>query len=90
MKLSIVALIGTSLPVITEFIQYVEDGLNERVSDLTVISTSDPYVVSCADLAEQAVMDSIHTFISTGIGLVSKTLILRKGRVSSFSTQQGS
>ncbi|MEM2661394.1 MAG: hypothetical protein QXS74_08760 [Nitrososphaeria archaeon] len=55
-----------------------------------MISTSDPYVVSCADLAEQAVMDSIHTFISTGIGLVSKTLILRKGRVSSFSTQQGS
>ncbi len=57
MKLSVIAPIGTSPPVVTEFIQYVEDGLAERVSDLTVISTSDPYVVSCTDLVEQAVLD---------------------------------
>ncbi|MEM2056719.1 MAG: CRISPR-associated ring nuclease [Thermoproteota archaeon] len=42
---------------VTEFVQYVEDGLCERISDVTVISTSDPYVVSCAELAEQAVID---------------------------------
>ncbi|MEM0171874.1 MAG: CRISPR-associated protein Csx14 [Thermofilum sp.] len=57
MKLSVIAPIGTTPPVITEFIQYVEDGLGERVSDLTVIYTSDPFVVSCTDLAEQAVLD---------------------------------
>jgi len=57
LKLSVIAPIGTSPPVITEFVQYVEDGLNERISDLTVISTNDPYVVSCTDLAEQAVLD---------------------------------
>jgi len=57
LKISVIAPIGTSPPVVTEFVQYVEDGLGERVSDLTVISTSDPYVVSCTNLAEQAVMD---------------------------------
>lgn len=57
MKLSVIAPIGTAPPVVTEFVQYVEDALRERISDLTVISTSDPYVVSCTDLAEQAVMD---------------------------------
>jgi CRISPR-associated Csx14 family protein len=57
LKLSVIAPIGTSPPVVTEFVQYVEDGLGERISDLTVISTSDPYVVSCTDLAEQAVAD---------------------------------
>lgn len=57
LKLSVIAPIGTSPPVITEFVQYVEDGLGERISDLTVISTNDPYVISCTDLAEQAVLD---------------------------------
>jgi CRISPR-associated Csx14 family protein len=57
LKLSVIAPIGTSPPVVTEFVQYVEDGLRERISDLTVISTSDPYVLSCTDLAEQAVRD---------------------------------
>ncbi|MGB9622435.1 MAG: CRISPR-associated ring nuclease, partial [Candidatus Bathyarchaeia archaeon] len=42
---------------VTEFVQYVEDGLGERISDLTIISTSDPHVVCCTDLAEQAVTD---------------------------------
>ncbi|MEM1554575.1 MAG: CRISPR-associated protein Csx14 [Thermoproteota archaeon] len=57
LKLSVIAPIGTSPPVITEFVQYVEEGLGERISDLTVINTSDPYIVSCTDLAEQAVLD---------------------------------
>jgi CRISPR-associated Csx14 family protein len=57
LKLSVIAPIGTSPPVITEFVQYVEDGLRERISDLTVISTNDPHVVRCTDLAEQAVAD---------------------------------
>jgi len=57
MKLSVVAPVGTSPPVVTEFVQYVEDSLGERISDLTVISTSDPYVVCCTDLAEEAVID---------------------------------
>jgi len=57
LKLSVIAPIGTSPPVGTEFVQYVEDGLRERISDLTVVSASDPQVVSCTDLAEQAVAD---------------------------------
>ncbi|MGC8912224.1 MAG: CRISPR-associated ring nuclease [Nitrososphaeria archaeon] len=57
LKLSVLAPIGTAPPVVTEFVQYVEDALGERISDLTVISTSDPYVLCCTDLAEQAVID---------------------------------
>jgi CRISPR-associated Csx14 family protein len=57
MKLSVIAPIGTSPPVVTEFVQYVEDALGERISDLTVICTSDPYIICCTDLAEEAVLD---------------------------------
>ncbi len=56
-KLSILAPIGTSPPVITEFVQYVYEVMNEQVDDLVVIYTSDPYVKCCVDLAEQAVAD---------------------------------
>jgi len=57
MKLSVIAPIGTSPPVVTEFVQYVEDALGERISDITVICTSDPYIICCTDLAEEAVLD---------------------------------
>jgi len=56
-KASVLAPIGTSPPVITEFVQYLEEGVGERIEDLVLISTSDPYVRSCADLAEQAIAD---------------------------------
>lgn len=42
---------------ITEFVQYLEGGIGERIDDLVLISTSDPYIRSCADLAEQALAD---------------------------------
>ncbi|MGQ9691687.1 MAG: hypothetical protein ACUVQY_10635 [Thermoproteota archaeon] len=40
---------------ITEFVQYVEEALHERINDLTVILISHPYIRGCTDLAEQAV-----------------------------------
>lgn len=57
MKISVIGAIGTSPPVVTEFVQYVEDMLKEHINDLIVICTSDPFVRSCTDLAEQAVKD---------------------------------
>jgi CRISPR-associated Csx14 family protein len=57
LRLSVLAPIGTSPPVITEFVQYVEKVLRERITYLAVISTKDPYILSCTDLAEQAVKD---------------------------------
>lgn len=56
-KLSILSPIGTSPPVVTEFVQYVENCLHERISDLTVISTTDPYIRCCVNLVEQAILD---------------------------------
>jgi len=56
-KISVIAPLGTSPPVVTEFIQYLENSLKERVSDLTVILTQDPYVKACGDLVEQAILD---------------------------------
>lgn len=56
-KLSVLALIGTSPPVITEFVRYVQEVLGETIYDLVVICTKDLYVRTCTDLVEQAVLD---------------------------------
>ncbi len=44
-KVSIVAPIGTSPPAITEFPQYVEAVLDQRVTVLTIITTKEPLVL---------------------------------------------
>lgn len=57
MKLSVISPIGTSPPVVTEFVNYVQEALRETIHDLVVIYTKDPYVKSCTSLVEQAVLD---------------------------------
>lgn len=57
MKVSIVAPIGTSPPVVTEFLQYVEEVLRERVSDLTIIATQEEAVRAGVELVKEAVRD---------------------------------
>jgi len=54
-KTSVIAPLGTSPPVITEFLQYVEEVLNQRVSDVTVIVTKDPLVLEGVELIKVAV-----------------------------------
>lgn len=56
-KVSIVAPLGTSPPVITEFLRYVEEVLDQRVTDLTIISTKDPLVLDGLELVKVAVED---------------------------------
>lgn len=56
-KVSIVAPLGTSPPVITEFLQYVESVLDQHVTDLTIISTKEPMVVEGLELLKAAVAD---------------------------------
>nr|MDO8098756.1 CRISPR-associated protein Csx14 [Candidatus Njordarchaeota archaeon] len=53
-KTVIVVPMGTSPPVVTEFIQYVEKVLNERVSDLTMIATREPLVGEGVELVKTA------------------------------------
>lgn len=56
-KVSIVAPLGTSPPVITEFLQYVETALDQRVTDLTILSTREPLVLEGLELVKAAVED---------------------------------
>lgn len=56
-KVSIVAPIGTSPPVITEFLQYVEAFLDQRVTDLTIITTKEPLVLEGLELVKAGVAD---------------------------------
>jgi len=56
-KVSIVAPIGTSPPVITEFIQYVERVLDQTVTDVTIITTREPLVMQGLELVKAAVAD---------------------------------
>lgn len=56
-KVSIVAPIGTSPPVITEFLQYVEKVLDQRVTDVTIITTKEPLVLEGLELVKTAVAD---------------------------------
>jgi len=57
MKVSIIAPLGTSPPVVTEFLQYVQEALFQRVSDLTVIATAEKQVVEGVELVKEAVRD---------------------------------
>lgn len=54
-KISVIAPLGTSPPVITEFLQYVDEVLDQRVSDVTVIATKDPLVLEGVELIKVAV-----------------------------------
>jgi CRISPR-associated protein Csx14 len=54
-KVSIIAPVRTSPPVVTEFLQYVEEDMSERVTDLTLIATREPLVLSVVELIEAAV-----------------------------------
>lgn len=54
MKTSIIAPVGTSPPVITEFVQYVEGFLEKRVTDLTLIATKEPIVLQGIELIKVA------------------------------------
>ncbi|MEM2910496.1 MAG: CRISPR-associated protein Csx14 [Nitrososphaerota archaeon] len=53
MKVSVIATLGTSPPVVTEFIQYLEK--EERVSDLTLIVTGEKMIQEGAKLLEAAI-----------------------------------
>lgn len=53
MRVSVIATLGTSPPVVTEFIQYVEK--EERVSDLTLVLTGEKTIQEGAKLVEVAV-----------------------------------
>jgi CRISPR-associated protein Csx14 len=50
MKVSVIAPVGTSPPVATEFIQYVEGVLEKKVTDLTVIATKESTVLEGVEL----------------------------------------
>lgn len=56
-KVSIIAPLGTSPPVITEFLQYVEEVLDQRVTDLTIITTKEPLVLEGLEAIKAAVAD---------------------------------
>jgi|FaiFalDrversion3_1042247.scaffolds.fasta_scaffold01221_3 CRISPR-associated protein Csx14 len=65
-KVSIVAPLGTSPPVITEFLQYVEEVLHERVTDITIISTKEPLVQEGLELVKAAIADrypNVHVHV---------------------------
>ncbi|MCS7117097.1 MAG: CRISPR-associated protein Csx14 [Nitrososphaerota archaeon] len=64
MKNVAIATIGMSPPVITEFIQYLHEGLGIKISDLTIISTTDPFVKASVKLVTAAIKHKypqIHT-----------------------------
>jgi CRISPR-associated protein Csx14 len=54
-KISIIAPLRTSPPVVTEFLQYVQEAMFERVTDLTLIATKEPTVLSGIELIKAAV-----------------------------------
>lgn len=56
-KTSIVATLGTSPPVVTEFLQFVEEALDRRVTDLTLLATREEMVLESVELVRQAVKD---------------------------------
>ncbi|MGQ9720803.1 MAG: CRISPR-associated protein Csx14 [Candidatus Jordarchaeum sp.] len=65
-KTAIIAPLGTSPPVITEFLEYVEKTLDRRVSDLVIIATKEPTVLEGVPLIETAVKNKylhVHTHI---------------------------
>ena len=57
MKVSIIAPIGLSPPVATEALQYVQEALFQKVSDLTIIATKEEQVKAGVELIKQAVKD---------------------------------
>jgi len=68
-KVSIVATVGASPPVITEFLQFVEGVLDRRATDLTLLSTQEEAVLASVELIKQAVRDRYpHTHVHV-IGL---------------------
>ncbi|MEM2094944.1 MAG: CRISPR-associated protein Csx14 [Candidatus Bathyarchaeia archaeon] len=65
-KVSVVAPLGTSPSVITEFLQYVESVLDQRVADITIITTTEPLVLEGLELIKAGIADRypnirIHT-----------------------------
>ncbi len=65
-KTAIVAPLGTSPPVITEFLEYVEKVQDKRVSDLVIIVTREPAVLEGVPLIQCAVKrryPHVHTHI---------------------------
>lgn len=65
-KTAIIAPLGTSPPVVTEFLEYVEKSLDKRVSDLVIIATKEPKVLEGVPLIETAVKNKylhVHTHI---------------------------
>ena len=55
MKNSLIAVLGLSPPVVTEFVKYMVDGEGLRVSDLTVVVTEEKRVLNGLKLVEAAV-----------------------------------
>ncbi|MEM3526495.1 MAG: CRISPR-associated protein Csx14 [Candidatus Jordarchaeaceae archaeon] len=65
-KTAIIAPLGTSPPVVTEFLEYVEKTLDRRVSDLVIIATREPAVLEGVPLIQTAVKKRyphVHTHI---------------------------
>jgi CRISPR-associated protein Csx14 len=65
-KISIIAPVGTSPPVVTEFLQYVQEAMSERATDLTLIATREPLVLSGVELIKAAVRrryPHVHTHV---------------------------
>jgi CRISPR-associated protein Csx14 len=54
-KISIIAPVGTSPPVVTEFIQHVQESMFESVTDLTLIATREQVVLEGVELIKMAV-----------------------------------
>jgi CRISPR-associated protein Csx14 len=54
-KISIIAPLGTSPPVVTEFLQYVQESMFESVTDLTLIATKEQAVLEGLELIKVAV-----------------------------------
>ncbi|MEM3714595.1 MAG: CRISPR-associated ring nuclease [Nitrososphaeria archaeon] len=65
-KVSIIAPIGNSPPVITEFLQYVEGVLDQRVTDLTIITTREPLVLEGLEPVKAGIADrypNVHVHV---------------------------
>jgi CRISPR-associated Csx14 family protein len=65
-KVSIVAPLGTSPPVITEFLQYVQEVLDQKVTDLTIITKRESMVLEGLELVKAGVAHrcpKVHTHV---------------------------
>lgn len=56
MKISVIATLGTSPPVVTEFVQWVDRVLNQKVSDLSIVVTRELPVLEGLELVKTAIL----------------------------------